>query len=80
MRFVEIALFIAPFVIFAAWRMTTPTAGPSTRVVAASAAVLVVLLAALLWLHREGSLPSGTAYVPATLQDGRIVPAHGVPQ
>lgn len=78
MRFVEIVLFVAPFVMFAAWRLTTTTmAGPSPRVVAASAVLLAALIAALLWFHREGSLPPDTAYVPATLQDGRILPAHG---
>ena len=81
MRFVEIALFLAPFVIFAAWRMTATVSGaPSPRVLAASAALLVVLLVALLWLHQEGALPPGTTYVPARLEDGRIVPAHGAAQ
>jgi hypothetical protein len=80
MRFVEIALFLAPFIVFAAWRMTTPLAVPSTRLIAASAVLLVVLLAALLWLHREGAVPAGDAYVPATFQGGHVVPAHGAPQ
>jgi hypothetical protein len=81
MRFVEIALFLAPFVVFAAWRMTTPlNVAPSPRFIAASAALLVLLVAALLWFHREGALPTGTAYVPAKLEDGRVVPAHGAPR
>ncbi|HVC59708.1 MAG TPA: DUF6111 family protein [Acetobacteraceae bacterium] len=80
MRFVEIALFLTPFVVFAAWRMAAPAGRPSPRLIAASAATLALLLAALLWLHREGALPPGTAYVPATLQDGRVVPAHGGPR
>jgi hypothetical protein len=81
MRFVEITLFIAPFVLFAAWRLTaTVSGGPSPRMLAASAALLVLLLAGLLWFHREGALPPDTAYVPATLQGGRIVPAHGAAQ
>lgn len=77
MRFVEIALFLAPFIVFAAWRLTTPLAGPSPRLLAVSAALLVVLLGTLLWLHREGAVPTGEVYIPARLQDGRIVPAHG---
>jgi hypothetical protein len=80
MRFVEIALFLSPFLVFAAWRLTTPSAGPSRGVLAASAALLALLLAALLWFHGQDALPPGTAYVPATLQDGRIVPAHGAPR
>jgi hypothetical protein len=80
MRYVEIALFLTPFVIFALWRLASPAAGPPMRVVAASAALLVMLIAALLWFHQQGAVPSGSAYVPATLQDGRIVPAHGAPR
>jgi hypothetical protein len=80
MRFVELALFIAPLVVFAVWRMTTPLGAPSPRVVAASAALLALLFAALLWFHGRDALPPGTAYVPATLQDGRVVPAHGAPR
>ena len=80
MRFVEIALFLAPFVVFAAWRMATPVGRPSPRAVATSAALLALLFAALLWLHQKGAVPPNAAYVPATLQDGRIVPAHGAPR
>lgn len=80
MRFVEIALFLAPLVIFAAWRMTNPLGRPSPLLVAASAALVALLCVTLLWLHGQGALPPGTAYVPATLQDGRVVPAHGASQ
>ncbi len=81
MRFVEITLFLSPFIVFAAWRMTTPVSGaPSPRIIAASVALLVLLLAGLLWFHREGALPPNTVYVPPSLQDGRIVPAHGLPR
>jgi len=80
MRFIEIALFLAPFIVFAVWRMTTPLAVPSPRLIAASAVALVLLLASLLWLHQEGAVPPGESYVPATLQDGRVVPAHGAPR
>jgi hypothetical protein len=81
MRFVEIALFLSPFVIFAAWRMTATVSGaPSPRVIAASVALLVLLLAGLLWFRREGALPPAAGYVPATLENGRVVPAHGAAQ
>jgi hypothetical protein len=80
MRFVEVALFLVPFIVFAAWRLTTPTAGPSPGVLAASAALLALLVGALLWFHRQDALPPNTAYVPPTLQGGRIVPGHGAPR
>jgi len=78
-RFVEIALFVSPFLLFAAWRLTAYAGGPSTHVVAASCILLLLLLGALLWFQREGALPPGTTYVPATLRDGQIVPGHGTP-
>jgi len=77
LRFVELALFLSPFVLFAVWRMTATGGGPSPRVLTASAIVLVLLLAALLWFRHAGELPSGSTYVPATLEDGRIIPGHG---
>ena len=44
-----------------------------------AACVLAVLAATLVWLRQERTLPPGTVYIPAKLQDGRIVPGHGGP-
>ncbi|HUB11022.1 MAG TPA: DUF6111 family protein [Acetobacteraceae bacterium] len=77
LRFVELALFLMPFLLFAAWRITATAAGPSPRLVLVSVVLLGLILAALLWFQREGALPSGSTYVPATLHDGRIIPGHG---
>ena len=77
LRFAELALFLSPFLLFLAWRVAAYAGWPSTRVVASSFALLVVLIGALLWLQRQGALPTGAPYVPAALHDGRIVPAHG---
>jgi hypothetical protein len=78
LRFVEIALFLAPIGLFVLWRVLSPASGPSPRMLAVSAAVLVALFAALLWFQREGGLPSDSTYVPAHLEDGRIIPGRGV--
>lgn len=80
LRFVELILFLSPFLLLAAWRITVYAGGPSSHVVTASAILLVLVLSALLWLHQDGALPSGAAYVPATLQNGRIIPGHGAPE
>jgi hypothetical protein len=80
LRLVEIILFVAPFVIFAAWRIAAPAGNPPTRVLAGTAIFLLLMFVALLWLRHEGSLPAGDTYVPSELQDGRIVPAHGIPR
>jgi len=79
LRYVELLLFLAPFILFAMWRITGSVRGLSSRVVAASFVLLGVLLGALLWFQWEGALPSGSTYVPATLHEGRIVPGHGAP-
>ena len=79
LRFVELVLFLSPFLLFAVWRATAYAGLPSPRLIAASFALLMLLLAALLWFQREGALPSGSTYVPAHLEDGRVVPGHGAP-
>ena len=75
LRFAELALFIAPFAGFLAWRLLAVEGGPPLWLVIGAACVLLVLAGALFWLRQEESLP-GTVYVPAQMQDGRIVPAH----
>jgi len=80
LRFVELALFLAPFTLFAAWRITATATGPSPRVMAAAIIFLGLLFLALLWFQREGALPPGTTYVPPALHDGHIIPGHGAPK
>ena len=76
LRLVEILLFLSPFAAFALWRVLAPVGGPSPRVLAIAAGVLVLLLGALLWYRAEDALPPGSTYVPPTFEDGRIVPGH----
>jgi hypothetical protein len=78
LRFLELALFLSPFVGFALWRLLAPGRPPSPRLVALAAAALVILAGGLFWYSREDVLPSGTAYAPAQFQDGRLVPSHPV--
>jgi hypothetical protein len=80
LRFVELALFLSPFVFFAVWRAVGTDGGPSIRVVAVAACVLALLAGVLIWLSQEDVLPSGTAYAPARMEDGRIVAGHGAPR
>ena len=77
-RAVELSLFLLPFAVFFGWRHYAQTGRAPSR------SALIVLLAGLLALggglawsglqerHREGS-----QYIPAQMQDGRIVPGHG---
>jgi hypothetical protein len=65
---------------FILWRLTAASGGPSWPVLIGAACVLALLAAMLVWLHQERALPAGTAYVPAELQDGRIVPGRAGPR
>jgi hypothetical protein len=78
LRLVELALFLAPFAVFVAWRFLAFEGGPPTRVVVGVACLLALLAGALIWLSEEDSLPPGTGYAPARFQDGKVVAGHGV--
>ena len=81
LRFVELALFLSPFVFFAIWRAVGTDGGPSMRLVVSARAVhehgAALLAGTLVWLSLDQALPPGTAYAPARLEDGRIVAGHG---
>jgi hypothetical protein len=77
LRFAELLLLLSPFLLFALWRVAAFAGWPSTRIVAASFAALLLVLASLLWFSHEGALPTGSTYVPAQFQNGRIVPPDG---
>jgi hypothetical protein len=80
LRLVELALFLAPFVVFAVWRFLAFEGGPSVRVVIGLACALAVLAGVLIWLRREDALPSGGSYEPARFEDGKIVSGHATTQ
>jgi hypothetical protein len=77
-RFAEIGLLVLPVAVFVAWRLLAPTAGPpKTLVIAITAAVsLMAVLLIVLW-YEEAAPPNAT-YVPAQLQNGRIIPERVV--
>jgi hypothetical protein len=78
-RIIEIVLFVTPFVAFAAWRLLFPSAGLTPRMLYGTAGFVLLMLAALFWLHQQDAADAGRVYVPAALQDGRIVPGHAAP-
>lgn len=79
MRFAEVALLALPFVVFLAWRLLAPTAGPPRVLVIAVTATVVAMAGLLLGLWYEEAEPPGTGYAPARLEGGRILPSHVVP-
>jgi hypothetical protein len=78
-RFAEIALLVSPFVVFVAWRLSAPTAGPPRVLVVAVTVTVVAMAGLLVGLWYEEAEPPGTGYVAARLQDGRILPGRAVP-
>ncbi|MDA8249556.1 MAG: DUF6111 family protein [Rhodospirillales bacterium] len=77
MRWAELALFLSPFVLYAAWRLAAARAQPA--LLWGAVAAVTVLATATLWFGLARRLERGETYVPAQLEDGRIVPGHGVP-
>lgn len=70
----EIALFLAPFILFAVWRLAAPLLSP---IMVWSAIGAVAILAGTAgWYMRETRHPKGVIYVPPHIEDGRIVPGH----
>jgi uncharacterized protein DUF6111 len=80
LRLVELALFLAPFALFAAWRFMALEGGPPAKLVIGAACVLVLLACVLIWLSQDEALPPGADYQPARLEDGRVVSGHPAPQ
>ncbi len=78
MRWVEVALFLAPFALFAAWRLSARLARPS--LLWGMIAVVLVLAVGTVLFGLSRRLPPSDAYVPARIVDGKIVPGRGVPK
>lgn len=75
MRWAEAGLFLAPFLLYAAWRLSALWARPS--LVWGTAALVALLVIVTVWVGLSRRLDRGETYVPARLQDGRVVPGHG---
>ncbi len=71
---------MTPFAAFIAWRLSVGIGGPPISLLIGFACALALLAGLLVWMSQERVLPPGTTYVPAQLQDGRIVPGHAAPR
>jgi hypothetical protein len=78
LRLVEIALFLAPFALVLAWWLAGARASP--RVLAIACVALLVLGGFVVWFGLDRSLPRDARYVPARIEDGRIVSGHAAPR
>jgi hypothetical protein len=75
LRFAEFGLFLVPFALYVAWRVLGARA--SFRLVCIAAAMLALMLGAVVWYGLDTGLGPGATYVPAHIENGRIVPGHG---
>jgi len=77
----EIALFLTPFAIYAAFLIATragvlePEAWSLRRLAGLVIVSLILVVGSFVLLAQFGGAPPGSTYVPAHLQDGKLVPA-----
>jgi len=76
----ELSLFMTPFVAYALFLWATRagvvdvSAWPMPRVLWLSVAALVLVIASFVLLAEFSGAPPGTTYVPAHMENGRLVP------
>jgi len=76
----EIGLFLAPFVLYAAFLLATragilhPSAWTLRRVAALVIVSLVLVVGSFLVLAQFSGAPPGSTYVPAHIENGKFVP------
>ena len=77
---IEIGLFIAPFVIYAALLVVTrkgvlqPSAWGIRRVAALGIAGFVLMLGSFVFFAQFSGAPPGSTYIPAHIENGKFVP------
>jgi hypothetical protein len=76
----EISLFIAPFVLYALFLWATRegvldvSAWSLPRLMWLTIAALLLVITSFLFLAQFGGAPPGSTYVPAHMENGRLVP------
>jgi len=80
MRLIEIALFLSPFAAFALLRLATPTRGVPGWVLPVFTMAVAVVLGLLLYLRSLDSGDATQGYVPARIENGRVIPSEAAPR
>jgi len=76
----EIGLFLTPFVLYAAFLLITrsgvflPAAWTTPRVIGLLIVSLVLVVGSFVMLAQFSGAPPGSTYVPAHIEDGKLVP------
>lgn len=77
LRAIDLGMFLAPTALFVAWLVLGRVA--TLRFALAAAVIVVGLGVFAAYYGMERSIPGGDQYVPARLDNGRVVPGHGAP-
>ncbi len=78
----EIALFLTPFLLYAAFLWATragmldPQHWPLSRVALLAGIALLLMLGSFLVFAHFGGAPVGSTYVPAHIENGKFVPGQ----
>lgn len=75
-RIIEIVLFLTPFLGFAAWRILFPSPSPPPWLTGGLVGFVILMLIGLIWVRHLDAGDANRPYVPAVLQDGRVIPAN----
>lgn len=80
--FTEIALFAAPFVLYAVFLWATKAglmdleSWPLSRIAWLSIAALVLVVGSFVYFANFSGSPPGSTYVPAHIENGKFVPGQ----
>jgi uncharacterized protein DUF6111 len=82
----ELALFLAPFALYALFLLVTKRGGafdftnwPMTHVLYLLVASFLTVIAGFFALAQWGGAPPGSTYIPAHIEDGKLVPGETQP-
>ena len=80
--FTEVALFAAPFVLYAVFLWATKAglmdleSWPLSRIAWLSIAALVLVVGSFVYFANFSGAPPGSTYVPAHIENGKFVPGQ----
>jgi cytochrome c oxidase assembly factor CtaG len=77
---IEIVLFLAPFVLYAAFLLATRAgvldaqSWPISRLIWLTAAALALIIGSFVYFANYTGAPVGSTYIPAHMENGKFVP------
>ena len=80
--FTELALFLAPFVLYAVFLVATrsgvftPQSWPLSRILSLAILAMLLVVGSFVYFAQFGGAPVGSTYVPAHTENGKFVPGQ----